>query len=99
MDLRASTGASRSSSRSSAASRALSVSVGDDEKVNIRERKHEAMATVRLLNRDGDVIWSTTQESGGAKFHGASADVAEKVTRQLAEDYGRVKRAATGSIP
>ena len=99
VDLRASTGASRSTRDSGIGSRALSVSVGDDQKVSIRERKHEAMAAVRLVNREGDVIWSTTQESNGAKFRGASADVAEKVTRQLVEDYGRVKRATAGSIP
>ena len=98
VDLRASTGASRST-RGGIGSRALSVGVSDDESVNLHERKHEALATVRLVNREGDVIWSTTQESSGAKFRGASADVAEKVTRQLVEDYGRVKRATTGSIP
>jgi hypothetical protein len=48
------------------------------------------MATVRLVNKDGDVIWSTTQESTGAKFRGASADVAEKITRQLVADYDKV---------
>ena len=100
VDLRASasSGASRTT-RATTGGRGLSVSVGDDERVNLRERKHEAMAAVRLVNREGDVIWSTTQESSCAKFRGASADVAEKVTRQLVEDYGRVKRAATGSIP
>jgi len=99
VDLRA--GAGTGTSRSATASRGLNVSVGDDDSVSMHERKHEALATVRLVNREGDVIWSTTQESSGAKFRGASADVAEKVTRQLVEDYGRVKRAAAaaGSIP
>jgi hypothetical protein len=70
--------------------RALNVGVGDNSSTNIKERRHEAMATVRLVNKDGDVIWSTTQESTGAKFRGASADVAEKITRQLVADYDRV---------
>jgi len=35
------------------------------------------------VNKDGDVIWSTTQESLGGRFRGASADVADKITRQL----------------
>jgi hypothetical protein len=30
--------------------------VGDKESSDIRERKHEALATVRLVNKDGDVI-------------------------------------------
>jgi hypothetical protein len=68
-------------------------SVGDNESMHIEERKHEAMATVRLVSKDGDVIWSTTQESLGGKFRGASADVADKVTRQLVADYERVRKA------
>ena len=59
---------------------------------HIRERKHEAYATVRLCNRDGDVLWSTTQESLGAKFRGASADVAAKIARQLTLDLGRARQ-------
>ena len=58
----------------------------------MKERKHEALATVRLVNKDGDVLWSTTQESNGAKFHGASADVAEKIAKQLMAEYERVQK-------
>ncbi len=46
-----------------------------------------------LVNKDGDVIWSTTQESLGAKFRGASADVADKVAKQLAGDLDRARKA------
>jgi hypothetical protein len=67
--------------------------IGENDSVHIEERKHEAMATVRLVNRDGDVLWSTTQESLGGKFKGASADVADKIARQLAADIERTRRA------
>lgn len=81
------------STRTSGSNRGgVGFSVGEQESVRIAERKHEAVASVRLVNRDGDVIWSTTQESLGAKFKGASADVAGKVTRQLAEDFARAKK-------
>jgi hypothetical protein len=50
------------------------------------------MATVRLVNKDGDVIWSTTQESLGGKFRGASADVADKITSKLRDDYERARK-------
>lgn len=70
----------------------LGVSIGEQESTRIAERKHEASASVRLVNRDGDVIWSTTQESLGGKFRGASADVAGKITRQLADDVQRSRR-------
>jgi len=72
--------------------RSLSLGVGENDSSNIKERKHEALATVRLVNKDGDVIWSTTQESTGAKFRGASADVADKITKQLVADYEKVKK-------
>ena len=82
------------STRSSGTTRGgIGVSVGENESVRTAERKHEAMATVRLVNREGDVIWSTTQESLGGKFRGASADVAAKVTRQLTDDFARARRA------
>lgn len=70
----------------------LSAGVGESESTRIAERKHEATAAVRLVNREGDVIWSTTQESLGAKFRGASADVAEKISRQLVEDVKKLRR-------
>jgi hypothetical protein len=73
-------------------SRQVGVSVGESESLRTAERRHEASASVRLVSRNGDVLWSTTQESGGGKFRGASADVAEKITRQLSQDYERAKR-------
>lgn len=66
--------------------------IGDHEQSRIDDRRHEAMASVRLVSRDGDVIWSTTQESKGAKFRGSSADVADKVVRRLTEDYERARK-------
>ena len=77
--------------------RSLSLGVGETESTNIKERKHEAMATVRLVNKDGDVMWSTTQESTGAKFRGASADVADKITRQLVADLERLRKNRDGA--
>jgi len=62
-----------------------SFGVGDNEESSRRERKHEALAAVRLLLRDGTVVWSTTQESDGAKFRGAAADVAARVADELAK--------------
>jgi hypothetical protein len=70
----------------------LGAGVGEQESLHLSERKHEATAAVRLVSKEGDVIWSTTQESRGAKFRGASADVAEKITRQLLTDYERARR-------
>jgi len=92
VDLRSGVSTGTRSTRSSTGLRSLSVGVDDREFTNIHERKHEAFATVRLVNKDGDVIWATTQESNGAKFRGASADVADKITRQLTADVDRMRR-------
>jgi hypothetical protein len=81
-----------SSGNSSRAARSLGAGIGGGESSEVKERKHEALATVRLVNKDGDVLWSTTQESNGAKFHGASADVADKIAKQLAAEYERVRK-------
>ncbi len=72
----------------------LSEGGGQSDSYDIKERKHEAYAAVRLCNRDGDVLWSTTQESLGAKFRGASADVAAKIARQITLDMERARDAA-----
>jgi len=81
-----------SSSRSPGAY--LGLSAGDHESVHTKERKHEAYATVRLCNKDGDVLWSTTQESLGGKFRGAGAEVAAKIAHQLTIDLDKARRVA-----
>jgi hypothetical protein len=88
-------GVNLGSSGSGATSRrggSTSLSVGDRESARIQERKHEASASVRLVNREGEILWSTTQESMGAKFRSSSADVAEKVARQLVADMEKLKK-------
>lgn len=77
---------------------ALGAGVNESESVRIQERKHEASASVRIVARDGDVLWSTTQESLGAKFRSASADVAEKITRQLLADVERIRQSRAGRL-
>src|SRR5271157_1301632 len=71
---------------------AAGLGVGENESDHSAERRHEAIAAVRLVNKDGDVIWSTTEESLGAKFHGASADVADKITARLKEDFEKARK-------
>jgi hypothetical protein len=80
------------SSSSSSNARYGGLSLGENESDHSSERRHEAIAAVRLVNKDGDVIWSTTQESMGAKFHGASSDVADKITAKLKEDFEKARK-------
>jgi len=51
-----------------------------------------AAVSVRLVASDGDTIWSTTQESRGAKFKGAGADVADKIVKQLVRDIEKASK-------
>lgn len=70
----------------SAASAAINDAYSSTETIN------DARASVRMVNQDGDVIWATTQESKGAKYKGASADVADKVVKQLMRDVDRAEK-------
>ena len=88
----ANVGSGRSSSSSRGSGSSAGVTLGENESDHSTERRHEAIAAVRLVNKDGDVIWATTQESLGAKFHGASADVADKITGKLKDDFERARK-------
>lgn len=77
---------------SSSSNRSVGITIGENENRRTEERKHEALATVRLVSKDGDVIWSATAESFGGKFLGASADVADKIAKRLASDYKQARK-------
>jgi len=69
--------------------------IAADDSTASSETINEARVAMRLVAADGDVVWSTTQESHGAKYKGASADVADKVIRQLMRDLEKLQAAAT----
>ena len=81
---------SRNSSRTTAG-----LSVGEDESARQTERKHDALAAVRLVDKDGDVIWSTLQQSAGSKFRNASVDLVRKIVEQLKLDVAAARKPAT----
>jgi len=54
------------------------------------ETINNARLAVRLVSADGDVIWTTTKESKGAKYKGASADVADQIVKQLLHDLDKL---------
>jgi curli biogenesis system outer membrane secretion channel CsgG len=78
--------------KAGSSNRSMGGSIGENESSHSIERRHEASAAIRLVNKDGDVIWSTTQESLGAKFKGSMADVAEKITHKLLDDVNQARR-------
>ncbi|HEV2349444.1 MAG TPA: hypothetical protein VG028_06310 [Terriglobia bacterium] len=56
------------------------------------ETINDARLAVRLVDKDGDIIWTTTQESKGAKYKGSSADVADKIVKQLLRDLDKLTK-------
>lgn len=88
------TGGSSIGSGRGGGSKSLGANLSEHESSQSSERRHEATVSVRLVNTDGDVIWSTTQESAGAKFKSASADVADKILYRLAEDVQKARVSA-----
>ena len=89
INARANAGSTKSTS--SSRGQYAGIGFGENESDRSTERRHEAIASVRLVNKEGDVIWAATEESLGAKFKGASADVAEKITSRLKEDFEKAK--------
>jgi hypothetical protein len=87
--------------RGGSSNKSIGASLGENESNHSIERRHEASAAIRLVNKEGDIIWSTTQESQGSKFRSSMADVADKITRKLSDDLGkaRTSRAPAAATP
>lgn len=66
--------------------------LGESDSQASTETVNDARLAVRLVVSNGDVVWTSTQESTGAKYKGASADVADKVVKQLVRDLDRIAR-------
>lgn len=71
--------------------------LGESDSQASTETINDARVAVRLVVSNGDVVWTSTQESTGAKYKGASADVADRVVKQLVRDLDRI--AKQGSQP
>jgi len=67
-------------------------SLGTEDSQTSTETINDARAAVRLVSSDGDVVWSSTQESKGAKYKGAAADVADRIVKQLLRDLDKLDR-------
>jgi curli biogenesis system outer membrane secretion channel CsgG len=61
------------------------------------ETIQNAKISIRLVNSEGDVIWTSTQESKGAKYKGSSADAADKCVKQLVRDVEKLRTAVNSS--
>jgi hypothetical protein len=81
----------------SSAGGAIARSMATQDSQASTETIDDARVAVRLVSSDGDVIWATTKESKGAKYKGASADVASQVVKQLLWDLEKAEKAQKAS--
>jgi curli biogenesis system outer membrane secretion channel CsgG len=59
------------------------------------ETINDARIALRLVDKNGDIIWATAQESKGAKYKGAVADVADKVVKELLRAVKKLENKST----
>lgn len=67
------------------------VAGGSSERLFSIETLSRASVTLRLTNREGDIIWAYTQDSAGGKTKGAVSDAVDRAIRQLGRELGRHK--------
>jgi hypothetical protein len=94
----AASGSSSSSSRvgsvgsSSSSSGSARVSGNAYENLSSSEIKQEAAITLRIVDRDGEIIWATSQESSEGKSKGAIGLATEQAVRRLLRDIERAEK-------
>ncbi len=91
-------GASGSASdRVSSASASASGNV--HESLSSSEIKQQAVVTLRVVDKEGDILWATSQESAGGKTKGAIGFAAERAVRRLLRDIEKAEKQAKDNQP
>jgi len=63
------------------------------------ENKQHAVVTMRLVDKDGEILWAASLESAGGKTKGAIGDAAERAARKLLRDLERAEKQRTPPKP
>lgn len=88
------TGATRSGTAASASVR------GDSrESLASSEVKQQAAVTMRLVDKDGEILWAASLESTGGKTKGAIGDAAERAVRKFLRDLERAEKQSGAPKP
>jgi len=99
----ATSGSASQSSRSGGTGSSSSVSGASSgsahESLSSSEAKTEAVVTLRIVDKDGEIIWATIQESPTGKSKGAITLAAEQVVRRLLRDKERAEKQAKETQP
>jgi hypothetical protein len=63
------------------------------------EVKQQAAVTMRLVDKEGEILWAASLESAGGKTKGAIGDAAERAVRKFLRDLERAEKQYTASPP
>jgi hypothetical protein len=56
------------------------------------ENKQRAAVTMRLVDKDGEILWAASLESTGGKTKGAIGDAADRAVRKFLRDLERAEK-------
>ena len=94
-------GGSASETSGSGANR-TGTSVSSSARADAREtlassqNKQHAAVTMRLVDKDGEILWAASLESAGGKTKGAIGDAAERAVRKFLHDLERAEKQSAG---
>jgi len=95
--VRASAAASESERAGSASDRtsaAASAGLNAHEALSSSEMKQQAAVTLRLVDKDGEILWAISSESTGGKTKSAMGDAADRAVQRLLRDIQRAEKQA-----
>lgn len=64
------------------------------ERLYSTDQKKQATVTLRLVDKDGEILWAASLESTGGKTKGAIGDAAERAVRKFLRDLERAEKQA-----
>lgn len=63
------------------------------------QRKQQSVITLRLVDKDGEILWATSEESSGGKTKGAIGMAVQQAVRQLLREIERAEKRAQSLLP
>ena len=83
----------RSKHASNSESESVSFGQGSaHESLSSSQTKEQAVVTLRLVDKEGNIIWAISVESTGGKTKGAIGDAAERAVRRFLRDRDRAEK-------
>ena len=87
----------RSGAARTGTSASASAGLDSRETLTSSEAKQQAAVTLRLVDKDGEILWAFSSESTGGKTKGAIGDAADRAVQRLLRDIQRAEKQAQGS--